>query len=330
MKISNETKVGLLAIVAIVLLVLGFNFLKGQNIFSKAPVLYAKFNNIGSLEKSNLVKINGLPVGTVYNLTPTDQEVNGILVEIHLNRDISIPRNSLAFIDGSLVGAAFINIEKGPSNAYLQSGDTISTELKQGLMANIQTQLSPTITRVNETLDSLKLTIGSVNSIFDPATNNNLRDLIANLTLSTAQLHQLLASQSSVLGQTLGNLNSVSANLARNNDAITSSLRNVEVTTAKLANANIEQVVSALQGTITELRGTVAQLNSPDGTLGALTRDRQLYDQLNRAALSLEILLDDVRVHPKRYVNVSVFGGRKAAEPLTSPAAKDTIAVITE
>jgi phospholipid/cholesterol/gamma-HCH transport system substrate-binding protein len=175
MKLNNETKVGILAVAAILALVLGFNFLKGKSLFSKTPAIYAVFKQIGSLQKSNEVKINGLPVGTVYNYAPTDKEVNGIIVEIHLTRDINIPANSIAFIDGALVGASYISIEKGPANTYLKPGDTISTRLDAGLMSDIKTQLSPTITRVNETLDSLKGTLGSLNDIFDPTTNGNLQ-----------------------------------------------------------------------------------------------------------------------------------------------------------
>src|SRR5947209_7743854 len=129
MKLSNETKVGLLAIIAILILVLGFNFLKGKSLFSKTPVIYAVFKNIGSLEKSNLVKIHGLPIGTVYNYGPEDKEVNNIIVEVHLNRDVDIPKNSVAFIDGAIVGASYINIDKGNATTYLRSGDTISTRL---------------------------------------------------------------------------------------------------------------------------------------------------------------------------------------------------------
>ena len=128
-------------------------------------------------------------------------------------------------------------------------------------------------------------------------------------------------------------MNSVTANLARNNDAITSSIRNVELTTSNLANARIQETVAALEGTIGELRSTAGELknsinriNSKDGTLGLLMNDRKLYDQFSKAALGLEILLDDVRVHPKRYVNISVFGGKNSSEPLTSPAVKDTVA----
>ena len=332
MKLNNETKVGILAVAAILALVLGFNFLKGKNVFSRTPVIYAVFQQIGSLQKSNEVKINGLPVGTVYNYAPTDKEVNGIIVEIHLTRDISIPANSIAFIDGALVGASYISIEKGPAKAYLQSGDTINTRLDAGLMSDIKTQLSPTITRVNETLDSLKRTLGSVNAIFDPSTNDNLQTIIARLAVTSASIQDLMNAQTGALARSLSNMNEITSNLAKNNDAISSSIRNIEVTTGNLANAPIQQTVSGLQGailelkgTITELKGTISKVNSPNGTLGALLNDRQLYEQLNRAALGLEILLDDVRVHPKRYVNISVFGGKQKPDALTSPSLKDTI-----
>ncbi len=334
MKISNEIKVGLLAIAAIVVLIIGFNFLKGANVFSKPFTLYARFPNIGSLEKSNQIKIHGLSVGTVYSFTPADKEVNTIIVELHLNKDIDVPKNSIAFIDGSVLGSAFINVEKGPSNQYLKTGDTISTRIDMSLLSNLQAQVAPTISRLNDTFDSLKLTISALNSVLDPNTKNNLRTLITNLTMSSSELSKLLSAQGGVLGQTMQNLNSVTSNLARNNDAITSSVRNVEVTTSKLANTNIEGTVAALQSTINELKNSISNFNSNKGTLGLLMNDRKLYDQLNgitsrmqQTTLSAEILFDDIRLHPKRYVNISVFGGKKGGEPITSPSLKDSTPV---
>lgn len=334
MKITNEVKVGLLAIAAIIVLVLGFNFLKGATVFSKPFTVYARFPELGTLEKSNQVKINGLSIGTVYNYRPADAEVNSIIVELHLDKEIAIPKNSVAFIDGSILGSAYINIEKGAQKDYLVTGDTINTRLDTSLLSGLQKQVAPTMVRLNETFDSLKVTIGALNSIFDPNTKNNLRELITNLTLSSAQLSTLLNAQSGALAQTLGNMNAVTGNLSKNNDAITASIRNVEVTTSRLANANIEGMVSALQGTVNELRGTISKFNTNSGTLGLLMNDRVLYDRLegnsarlNQGLLSLEILLDDIRLHPKRYLNISVFGGKKAAEPITSPAAKDTTRV---
>lgn len=332
MKLTNETKVGLLAVVSIVVLVFGFNFLKGKSLFSKTPVLYAEFTSIAGLEKSNPVKINGLPVGTVYDLVPKDKEVNKIVAEIHLTREVAIPRNSVAYIDGPLVGGSFINIAKGNSNDYLNSGETINTRIEQSMISELKAQVTPTLLRVNETLDSLKRTIGGFNDVLDPNTKNNLRTMVSNLTVSSAHLQRLMNAQSGLLAQSLGNINSVTGNLARNNDAINSTIRNVEVTTSNLANANIQGTVATLQATIKELQNAVTKFNSNNGTLGLLMNDREVYDRLqaaatrlNSTALSAEILLDDIRVHPKRYVNISLFGGKNKGEPLTSPALKDTV-----
>ena len=333
MKINNETKVGILAVVAILVLVLGFNFLKGKQIFKKQPTLYAVFPNLGSLEKSNVVKINGLPIGTVYDFAPVNKEVDSIIVEIHLNRDVNIPDNSIALIDGSVLGAAYITIEKGPSNTYLSSGDTINTRLDPGLIASLKTQITPTITRVNETVDSLKLVLSSVNSLFDPATNGNIKSMIASLAVSSAYLQRMLNTESGMVAQAVGNLNSVTGNLAKNNEQVSRAIHNVELTTGNLANARIQETVAALEGTVNELKGTITRLdknlNSNNGTLGRLMNDQKLYDQMNRTALSLEILLDDLRVHPKRYVNISLFGGKTKPDPLTSPVTKDTLPIAT-
>ena len=339
MKITNEAKVGILAVVAILVLVLGFNFLKGKSLFSKTPTIYAVFSNLGGLEKSNEVKINGLSVGTVYNFVPKDKEVNSVIVEIHLTRDINIPRNSIAFINTSFgnIGAATIIIEKGDTKTYLVSGDTISTKFEGGLIGDLRTQLTPTLTRINQTLDSLRRTISGVGAIFDPATNTNVQILIARMAIASAHLQELLNSQNGALARSLNNLNSVTANLAKNNEVISSSLRNVEVTTTKLANAPIQETLQDLQGTInefkgtaTELKNTITQLNSKNGSLGLIMNDRKLYDQINRVALSAEILFDDIRLHPKRYVNISLTGGRSKPDPITSPSLKDTIPIKLE
>ena len=120
MKISNETKVGLLTIVALTLLIVGFNFLKGKNILSKEKHLYAVFSDLGSLKKSNEVKINGLPIGAVYTYTEIDKDLSGIIVTITLKRDVNIPENSIATIESELLGGSYIDIIKGDSTRRRQ------------------------------------------------------------------------------------------------------------------------------------------------------------------------------------------------------------------
>lgn len=332
MKITNEAKVGILAIVAILALVIGFNFLKGKKLFGKSPTIYAVFTNLGALQKSNEVKIAGYGVGTVYDFHPSDQEISSIIVEIHLKEPYNIPKDSKAFIDGSPLGASYITIAKGTSNQYLPMGDTILTNQSGGLLSDLKQQVRPTIEKVNMTLDSLRMTIGKLNSIFDPNTNHNLQSLVGNLATASANILRLTDAQSGALASTLNNLNAVTGNLARNNEAVTHSVRNIETLSSNLANAHIKELVGALESTVSELRGaaeglrgSISKIQDPKGTLGALMNDRKLYDQLDKAALSLEILLDDVRVHPKRYVNISVFGGKTKTDALTSPALKDTI-----
>jgi phospholipid/cholesterol/gamma-HCH transport system substrate-binding protein len=325
MKINNETKVGILAIVALVILILGFNYLKGKTLFKRSDTLYAVFSNIGSLDKSNPVKINGLPIGSVYDFGPRDKEVTGIIVTIHLNRSVSIPKNSIAIIEAAFVGSSYVTIEKGDSKEYAKSGDTINTRLNAGILSDFRSRLSPTMQRVNEAVDSLKLVLGSINAIFDTRTNNNLQQLIANLLVSSIHLQQLLNAQSGALAHSLNNMEAVTGNLAKNNDLVTATLANLQTVSTKLANARIDELVAVLEGTVNELKTTIGKVGSNNGSLGKLLNDNKLYDNLNNAVLRLQVLLDDVRVNPKRYVNISVFGRKDKSGPLTSPSQIDTL-----
>jgi phospholipid/cholesterol/gamma-HCH transport system substrate-binding protein len=149
MKISNETKVGVLTIVALTILIVGFNFLKGKNIFSNEKHLYAVFNELGSLKKSNEVKINGLPVGVVYNYTEIDKNLSGIIVTITLKRDVNIPRDSKATIESELLGSTYVNVAKGSSNEYLRDGDTLVTDLASSFLGDVKAQINPTLVLVS-------------------------------------------------------------------------------------------------------------------------------------------------------------------------------------
>ena len=136
MKISNETKIGILAIVAIAFLVLGFNFLKGKNLFDKNDKLYAVFPKVTGLLNSNAVYLNGLQVGRVYDIKERTKNINdGIVVTINLSRDVNIPANSVTYISADIMGTASMIIEPGNAGQYLQDGDTINTVITHGLNA---------------------------------------------------------------------------------------------------------------------------------------------------------------------------------------------------
>ncbi len=327
MKINNETKVGLLTIVALVLLVLGFNFLKGSDIFDRNTKIYAIFDKVGSLTQSNEVKINGLTIGTVYSLEEVDKNVSGIKVTISLTRDVNIPANSVAYITAPLggLGSATIVVEKGNAAQYLKDGDRLNTRVDEGLFGGLSAEVAPTLSKVRNSLDSLTVVFGNINRLFDTDAKNNLQLTIANLRMLTGSLNTMLDPQSSDLAKTLRNVNQLTANFNKNNDTINAIVSNTKQFTGQLSRLNLQQTMDTLQSAVTEFKTAVAKLSSNEGTLGALINDRTLYNKLNDAVLSAEILMDDLRTHPKRYVNLSVFGRKDKGGALTSPAIKDTV-----
>lgn len=327
MKISNETKVGVLTIVAITLLILGFNFLKGKNVFNKSRKIYAIFSEVGSLEKSNDVKIKGNSIGKVYDKQFTDNNASGILITINLTSNVNIPKNSVASIASPIAGTPYINIQLGDSGPYLKNGDTIETRIAGGLLGDLTSQVNPTLEKARTAIDTLTTVLGSVNRLFDPTTKGNIQGIINNLLVSSASLKQLLDTETGLMAKTIANLNAVTGNLKNNNDTISSILHNVNTTTQRLASLKLDQTLDSLQSTINQLNDVVYRINHNNGTLGLLMNDTRLYDNLRNTALAMEILIDDIKVHPKRYVNISVFGKKDKGDYLSSPARKDTLAV---
>ncbi len=325
MKVSNETKVGILTIVSLTILILGFNFLKGKDVLKKRHKIYAVFTDLGPLSKSNEVKINGYVIGSVYDLEARDKAITGIVATINLTEDVQIPRDSRAYISSPLVGASFINIEMGKDTVYLEPGDTLKTRIDAGLLDDVKAQLNPTLTKVRSVLDTLTSTLSGVNGLINSDAKVNLQQTLANLNRASSALNGLLDNQTGPLAATLNNARDITANIRANNDSISIIISNAKQFSDNLARLAIQPTIDSLNAVISNLKKTVARINSKDGTLGALINDRALYNKLNDLILSGEILVDDLRAHPKRYVNLSIFGKKDKGDYLTSPLKKDSI-----
>jgi len=325
MKISNETKVGLLTITGLTLLILGFNFLKGKELFNSSKKIYAVFRDLGPLTKSNEVKINGYVIGKVYELKTRDKDISGIVATIHLTEDVNIPSNSKAFISSPLVGSSFIAIEKGDSTVYLEAGDTLKTRTDSGILDDVKAQLNPTLTKVRASLDSLNIIFGSINRLLSSEAKGNIQQTLSNLNTASYSLTRLLNDQTGALAKTLNNAAAITENLKKNNDSISITINNAKNFSQKLSQLDLQKTIDSVHIMLSEMKKTVAKISSNEGTLGALINDRTLYNKLNDVMLSAEILLDDLRAHPKRYVNLSVFGKKDKDGPLTSPSKKDTV-----
>ena len=325
MKISNETKIGVLTAIAITLLVLGFNFLKGKNLFGKSRTMYAKYTNVQGLATSNLVTINGLQVGSVYSIT-TDKNMKEILVNMNLTKDVNIPKNSIATINTGLLGMKTIVIHLGDSKEYLAKNDTITTEPTTGIFNEILSKVDPVFIQVKKAVSSIDSILFSVNRILDPTAKNNigatldhLNKTTANLINASASLDILLNTQTGALAKTLNNLNSFTGNLAGNNDKINSLVSNLDKTATNLSKLDLEKTLTTLNTTIGDLKSTIGKLNSTTGTAGLLLNDTKLYNNLTATANKLNLLIDDLKTNPKRYVNISVFGKKNKNTGLTAP-----------
>ena len=224
------------------------------------------------------------------------------------------------------MGTPSINIQLGNATTFLNAGDTVHTQNNPGMIAGIMDKLGPVGAQVQQTLTHLDSVLKNINKIFDPTTRNNMQEVIANinkttasLVISSASIQQMLAAQSGSIAQSMDNINGFTKNLADNNDKVTRVLTNVETTTAQLAKTDFPGTVEQLKTAVNNLNTLITSLNSNNGTLGKLMHDEALYNQLNETLNSANILLDDLRVHPKRYVSLSVFGKKDKTGPLTQP-----------
>jgi phospholipid/cholesterol/gamma-HCH transport system substrate-binding protein len=326
MKISNETKVGALTAIAITLLVLGFNFLKGKSFIKSGNFVYTKFNETKGLMITNPVTVNGFMVGSVYEITNDNKDLTSYVVGIKLNGEYNIPQNSLASIADNPLGTPKVEIALGNSKNFIVSGDFIKSENPLGLVASLKNQLSPISDNLKSTLSTLDSTLKNVNSIFDPSAKHNLQSAIANvnkitqmLAVSSTSLKDMLDKQNGSLATSLQNMNSFSKNLANQNETINTTLLNVKTTTGNLAKMDLDGTLNKLKLTIDNMNGLVAKLSSNNGSLGLLMNDKALYNNLTNTVRSANILVDDLRKNPKRYVSLSVFGKKEKGDYLKAP-----------
>lgn len=326
MKISNETKVGALTAITITLMVLGFNFLKGKSLLKTGNFIYAKFSDAKALTTSNPVYVNGFQIGSVYDIENDDANLKSISVAIKLKGEYNIPDNSVASISSNPLGTPSIEIALGNSTNKLTHGSIIKTVENEGLLGDLKNKFVPIADQLKSTTKTLDSVLKNINSIFDANAKNNLQGIVANinkttasLIVSSASIETMLNQQSGSIAQSMNNVNSFTKNLTAQNDKINSTLGNLEKTSAQLAASDIAGSVNQLKGAIENLNGVIKKIDSKEGSLGLLVNDKTLYNNLTNTVRSANILMDDLKTHPKRYVNISVFGKKDKSAPLSAP-----------
>ncbi len=311
MKINNETKVGFLATVSIALFIVGYNFLKGNDIFSNENQFYATYDQVDGLAQSKPVLINGYQIGKVSDLV---LQPNGhILVTLKINRKFPIPKNSVARLASTdLLGNKAIIIDLGNSKILAQDGNTLTAQTQQNLLDKVK----PVQQKAETVLARLDSVLASVNKILNPnfqknvdKSFNSIAKTLQNLEQTSKKVDGIVGSEASRIDNILANAESISANFKNYNTQILGILNNLNKVTDDVAKTNFKQTINNANLAMASLQQAMDKVNTGKGSIGLLLNDDKLYTNLNNASKNLDVLMVDIKANPKRYVSFSVFGG---------------------
>jgi phospholipid/cholesterol/gamma-HCH transport system substrate-binding protein len=311
LKLTREIKTAVLVIASLLLFIWGYSFLKGSNLFNNHKKLFVEYDNIEGLVPAAPVTINGKIIGKVSSIT---LNANGkVLVEMQINEEnFPISKSSVAqlYEPGIIAGRQIAIIPNLQDKNLAVSGDVLSPDVKHGLTATLGNKLEPTQQKINGLVTNADKLMINVNSILDEENKTNIRKSIdqlsktlAELNKAASQVNTLLSNNQQKIGNALGNAEKAFDGFAK--------------ITSDLEKAKLSETVNNLEATLGNVNKMLTDMQSGKGTMGKLMKDETMYTNLSKASKELELLLQDVRLHPTRYVNVSVFG--KKEKPYKSP-----------
>ena len=292
-------------IAGIVAFIFGLSYLKSSPLFENNKTFYAIYNNVGGLQPGTQVSINGYSVGNVTGINFKDSS-GKLLVTFSVSNEFEFSKNSVAeLFDTGIIGGKGIQIipvfDEAPR---AQSGDTLPSKIKPGLTDLVQQKLTPLQQKVEGAVSHADSLLMNVNDILDEPTKKELKqtvvaldDLIGAFKGSADKLNVLLENNKEQLDNSLKNVDKITTNFSRLSDS--------------LASADLAGTLSNFQTTVDKLNAILAKIERGEGSLGKLHKDDALYNNLAEASRELDLLLQDFRLNPKRYVNVSVFGKKQ-------------------
>lgn len=299
MKISKEVKVGFVSIVAIAILVWGYNYLKGTNLFNSNKTVYTEYPFIGGLAKSSPVIVNGFQVGLVSDVYFKEDQSGNLMVELVItDRDLKIPSNSVAnLISLDLLSSKGIGLTLGDSDVELLDGDTIKSHFEKSMLDDVSEQLLPMKQKAEKLMISLdstiivsKTTLENLNKLFDEQNQRNLKLSLISLK-TTLEKFQTFADNANAT------MNTLKPTVKKYGD-LADSLKQVDInTTLKKANKSFDEITAVMQ-----------KMKNGEGTMGQLMTNDSLYKNLESVTRDLDKLLIDMEANPKRYVHFSIFG----------------------
>lgn len=305
MKITREFKTGLVAVTVIALAIWGYNFMKGLNLFDGTiNTYYTEYNNVQGLNRASKVTINGVEVGKVVNINfnKNPDKRGSLIVEFSVVNDFQFSKKSVAKIySASLMGGKSLAVIPSYDGEMAVPGDVLNGEIESDIFSSVSEKLNPLQAKVENVIVSADSLMTGLTNVLDLESRKNIKESIERLNTSllnvqnlTASLNDVIIENEKKLGNTLDNAELLTGNLAKLSDS--------------LVNANIGLTIKKLESTITSVNSILNGLEAGNGTMGKLLTDDEMYVNLTNASKELEELLREVKLHPKRFVHVSMFG----------------------
>ncbi len=324
MKLSKELKIGVVTILTLVGFFMLFNFLKGQNIFSSGRLFTVKYENVSGLAPSKPVSVNGLRVGQVKEIKIIDT-AKPIYFEvvISVEKDIQFSKNTIAEIyePGIMSGPEVrLLLDYGPDVA--KDGDYLQGRIAGGMLDGLTKQLTPTQAKLDSVLLSFNQTLGSVNNVLDPSTQQDIKAMLRNLnhtidsfdktaqslTATSNSANNLIKTNEKTLNTTLNNASATMASAKATVDKFGK-------TADKLNALELDQVIKNFENASKNLNTLLEDMNNGKGSLGKLAKDETLANELEATIKNMNELVTDLKKNPSRYVNISVFGKKQPVQP---------------
>ncbi|MEJ5056387.1 MlaD family protein [Sphingobacterium sp. MYb382] len=310
MKISNETKVGIITVLALALLFIGYNFLKGNDVFTNENEYYTDYDNVDGLTVSKPVVVNGYQIGRVSKLTLLD---NGkIRTNFKIKKDYNIPSNTVAtIVSADLLGSKAIVFELGNSKTMAKDGAPLLSDVQ----ANLLEKVEPLQKKIENLVVKLDSVLSAVNSALDTEFQRDFKSSLRSISVSlknmekiTTDVEGLMGTEKIRLARILQNLESITQNFKNNNEKINSILANLNNLSSDLSSTEIKATIDNANKAMQDVLAITDKINKGEGSVGLLLHDDKLYNNLNSATYEFDQLIKDVKERPGRYIRLSIFG----------------------
>lgn len=316
MKIKKEYTIALMVLAGIGLLIFGINFLKGLDLFQKRNVYHALYRDVSGINESTPVYYNGFKVGQVISTELMPDQSGRIAVGFQLNEEhLTFPKDTRVQIYSADLFSRSLQLLIGEGSVPAEPGDTLAGDVQMTLTDAVSSQIDPLkkraesmIANVDSLLTRLQMILNEEARDDIDAGFTSIRKTLDALHRSAERIDALIVEQSSTIGSAVENIDKVTANMVAYNEGITRIISNLDSVTTTMARGDLDSMLYNMNRSSEQLKVMMTRMENGEGTLGALLKNDTLYENLESASRELDMLLEDVRLNPNRYVNISLFG----------------------